>query len=411
MSSDLYEQLGIAQDASPEQVKKAYKKRALQTHPDRLPQGASQSERERAAEEFRKVNNAYEILSDQEKRTVYDRHGVWPPPTEIPQAAPSYSAGGRAFGADHDPFFSTGPNLFFGMGRGGAFFGPGFTDPFRIFEEVFGSRSFPAGFDDGFAPRGQRQASFDPFEGIFGSGGMSMGFGGGGFPMFSSGSGSQRIVFSSSSSSSSSRPGVGWVSESHSSRTINGRTESVTKRTDASGNEYATYTSSDGTVRHTLNGAPHDGSPPRAIADGTERSSRRRDSSRNHPPPPIAYQPPPPMAYQPPPGPPPVRRGRYDSPPPIERYHSPPTPTAAPPPRRQTRPNAPGEEQGMRDERNADHLNDTKYDERLAPYSSKDGRRRERSLDDDRHDTGGHNEKHKRHSWGIFDRLKRHHHH
>ncbi|VDB96155.1 unnamed protein product, partial [Peniophora sp. CBMAI 1063] len=321
MSSDLYEQLGIAHDASPEQVKRAYKKRALQTHPDRLPQGASQSEKERAAEEFRKVNNAYEVLSDQEKRGVYDRHGVWPPPTEAPQTAPSYSSSSRPFAAGGDPFFSTGPHIFFNMGGGGAsFFGPGFSDPFRIFEEVFGSRHFPAGFEDDFPTRGRRQGSLDPFGGIFGPSGMSMGFGGGGFPMFSSGSGSQRIVFSSSSSSSGSGFGSGWVSESHSSRTINGRTESVTKRTDAQGNEYATYTSSDGTVRHTLNGAPHDGSTPRAIAEGpSRRSSSRRGSSRDLPPPPVAPRPPPHTAYQPPPGPPPppVQRARYDSPPPM----------------------------------------------------------------------------------------------
>ena len=177
-----------------------------------------------------------------------------------------------------------------------------------------------------------------------------MGFGGGGFPMFSSGSGSQRIVFSSSGSSSSSGPPGGWVSQSHSSRTVNGRTTSVSKRVDAQGNEYATYTSSDGSVRHTLNGAPHDGSlpgsAPRAIADGNGRSSRHRTSSRDQPPP-IAYQSHPSTTYQPPPGPPPVQRTRYESPPPVERYHSPPSPSAPPPPRRQTRPNPPGDEQGI----------------------------------------------------------------
>lgn len=203
------------------------------------------------------------------------------------------------------------------------------SDPFRIFEEVFGSRSSPSGFD---APRSRRQESFDPFNGVFGPN-VTVRFGGGGGLQMSSGGSGQSIVFSSGPSD--------WVSQSYSSRTVNGRTEAVVKRTDTQGNEYATYTSADGTTRHTLNGAPHDGSPPGAVAYESERSSRRREPPRHQPPPPITHQ----SAPGSPPRP--MQRTRYASPPPLERYHSPPSPSAPPPPRRQTRPNPPGEDQGI----------------------------------------------------------------
>ncbi|KAJ3517758.1 hypothetical protein NLJ89_g315 [Agrocybe chaxingu] len=69
MSTGLYEELGISKDASPEEVRKAYKKKALLTHPDRLPPGATAAEKSEAEENFRRVNNAYEVLHDPKKRS------------------------------------------------------------------------------------------------------------------------------------------------------------------------------------------------------------------------------------------------------------------------------------------------------------------------------------------------------
>ena len=66
-----YETLGLAQGASPDEVKKAYKKLALQHHPDR---GGD-------AEKFKEISRAYETLSDPEKRAHYDQYG-----TDEPQA-------------------------------------------------------------------------------------------------------------------------------------------------------------------------------------------------------------------------------------------------------------------------------------------------------------------------------------
>lgn len=69
---DLYEVLGISQEASPAEVKKAYHKAALSSHPDKVPE----SEREEAEIRFKTVSQAYEILYDDEKRHLYDTLGM-----------------------------------------------------------------------------------------------------------------------------------------------------------------------------------------------------------------------------------------------------------------------------------------------------------------------------------------------
>lgn len=66
---DYYEILEIERTASGEEVKKAYRKMALKYHPDRNPDDKNAEER------FKKVNEAYEILSDKEKRQIYDTYG------------------------------------------------------------------------------------------------------------------------------------------------------------------------------------------------------------------------------------------------------------------------------------------------------------------------------------------------
>lgn len=67
--TDYYEILGIAKDATPEEIKKAYRKKALQYHPDR---NAGDSEAEK---KFKEISESYEVLSDPQKREVYDRYG------------------------------------------------------------------------------------------------------------------------------------------------------------------------------------------------------------------------------------------------------------------------------------------------------------------------------------------------
>lgn len=69
---DLYELLGVEKTASGDQIKKAYRKAALQHHPDKVPEEI----REESEAKFKAVTQAYEILRDDEKRHLYDTHGM-----------------------------------------------------------------------------------------------------------------------------------------------------------------------------------------------------------------------------------------------------------------------------------------------------------------------------------------------
>ncbi len=112
---DYYEILGVAKNASADEIKKAYRKVAIQFHPDK-------NQGDKAAEEkFKEAAEAYEILSNQEKRAQYDRFG------HSRQGGGGYSGGG---GMNMDDIFS----------QFGDVFGGGGGSPFESFFGGGGSR-------------------------------------------------------------------------------------------------------------------------------------------------------------------------------------------------------------------------------------------------------------------------------
>src|SRR3954462_9033994 len=115
---DYYEILAVERTATDEEIKKAYRKLAIKYHPDKNPGDKT------AEEQFKELGEAYEALSDPQKRAAYDQYGH----------------------AAFDPRMR-------GGGRGG-----GFHDPFDIFREAFGG----GGIFDEFFGGGQRSDPTGP---------------------------------------------------------------------------------------------------------------------------------------------------------------------------------------------------------------------------------------------------------
>src|SRR5688572_10009869 len=116
---DYYEVIGVARNASADEIKKAYRKQALKFHPDKNPGDKA------AEEKFKVVGEAYEVLSDPQKRAAYDQYG-------------------------HDAFD---PRRRMG-GRGS-----GFHDPFEVFREAFGGGGVEDIFEQFFGGGARRDPS------------------------------------------------------------------------------------------------------------------------------------------------------------------------------------------------------------------------------------------------------------
>ena len=91
MNLSPYEILGLAEDASPEDIKAAYRRLAREYHPDR-----TKGDKAKVAM-FRQVAAAYELLSDPERRARYDQGAAQPPP-EDPDVQRAQNIGGQASG-------------------------------------------------------------------------------------------------------------------------------------------------------------------------------------------------------------------------------------------------------------------------------------------------------------------------
>lgn len=88
MGRDYYSVLGVPRNASAEDIKKAYKKQALLFHPDKNPNSKE------AEEQFKKISEAYSVLTDPSKREIFDRYG---------EEGLKNDCGGFGFGIFSDP--------------------------------------------------------------------------------------------------------------------------------------------------------------------------------------------------------------------------------------------------------------------------------------------------------------------
>lgn len=124
MKKDFYEVLGVSKTASKDEIKSAYRKAALKFHPDRNKEAG-------AEDKFKEINEAYEVLSNSEKKAAYDQYGH------------------AAFDPNSGPFSGhtytqqNGPNFTYTQSGGNPFGGAdfdfgGFSNPFDIFEQFFG---------------------------------------------------------------------------------------------------------------------------------------------------------------------------------------------------------------------------------------------------------------------------------
>jgi len=116
---DYYEVLGVPKNASESDIKKAYRKAAMKYHPDKFA-NSSDAEKKDAEEKFKEINEAYEILSDAQKKAAYDQYGH--------AAFENGGAGAGGFGGQG----------FGGFGGAGGF---DFEDLGDIFGSFFGGRS------------------------------------------------------------------------------------------------------------------------------------------------------------------------------------------------------------------------------------------------------------------------------
>jgi curved DNA-binding protein len=143
MKPDFYEVLGLKKGASKEEIKSAYRKMAMKNHPDR-------NKSPDAEEKFKEINEAYEVLSNDQKKSAYDQFG---------HAAFDPSSGGYG-GTTHTS--QNGPFSYTWQGNGGGnpfggqeFNFSGFNNPFDVFEQFFGT-----GFDFGGGGRSQQLQTY-----------------------------------------------------------------------------------------------------------------------------------------------------------------------------------------------------------------------------------------------------------
>ncbi|KAJ8272523.1 hypothetical protein GJAV_G00090180 [Gymnothorax javanicus] len=254
---EYYHVLGVQKNATPDDIKKAYRKLALKWHPDKNPGNKEEAERK-----FKELSEAYEVLSDEHKRDIYDRYGK-----------EGLTGGGAGVPRNPEDVFR---EFFGGRDPFADFFGglDPFDDPFfggsgrRHQRNTSRNRSagtFFPGFG-GFPTFGAGFGGFDPGFASFGPMGGMGSLGGGGFTSFSS-------------TSFGGNGGVGggmgnFRSVSTSTKFVNGR-KITTKRIVENGQERVEV-EEDGQLKSiTVNGVEH----RPALEDDEARSQRQNTQS------------------------------------------------------------------------------------------------------------------------------------
>jgi DnaJ-class molecular chaperone len=147
MKRDYYDVLGLGKNASAAEIKSAYRQLALKWHPDR-------NKSPQAEEIFKEINEAYEVLSHNQKKQAYDQFG---------HAAFDPSAGGfagRTYTDQSGPFTYTWSSSGGGPFTNVDFDFAGFSNPFDIFEQFFGSSGFTFGRQQKRLPTYKIQLTF-----------------------------------------------------------------------------------------------------------------------------------------------------------------------------------------------------------------------------------------------------------
>ncbi|XP_060086031.1 dnaJ homolog subfamily B member 6-like isoform X4 [Ylistrum balloti] len=205
---DYYKVLGVPKEASVAELKKAYRKLALKWHPDKNP-----DRKEEAEKKFKEISEAYEVLSDEEKRGIYDKYGK--------EGLQGHYHNGNDF--DRGGSFS-------------GFHGFQFRDPEDVFREFFGGRDPFASFFGGFPSFASSSQFFSD-------------------DSFNSDSGFFQTSTSFSGPSGHGGHGNNFRSTSTSTKYVNGK-KVVTKKVIEQGKETVTV-EEDGVIKsHVVNGEP-----------------------------------------------------------------------------------------------------------------------------------------------------------